>query len=170
MKVLKLDSSFRPVEIISAHDAFCMVYMKRASVVEIYENEFFRSPSQEFQVPCVISLHRYVKISNYSLKCNKRNIVWRDRNTCQYCGKYFSYDELTMDHVTPKSRGGPKTWENIVASCRFCNQRKGDKLPKEAKMFPIALPKVPPFQIFHTLEKENIPAKWMPYLRAYHLA
>ena len=169
MNCLKLDSSYRPVGVITAIDAFCMVYMNRASLVEIHDNVYFNSQKESYSVPCVISLHRYVKVGSHTLKCNKKNVLWRDRNTCQYCAKVFKDSELTLDHVTPKSRGGPKTWENLVASCKTCNQKKGSKLPQEAKMFPITFPKVPPYYIFNTLSNKEAHPKWLPYLKAYHL-
>lgn len=146
-----------------------MVYMGRASLVEAYDGQFLTTVSNSYPTPCVISLHRYVKITNYTLNCNKRNVLWRDRNTCQYCGKVFKDSDLTLDHVTPKSRGGPKTWENIVASCMPCNQRKGNRLPREANMLPITFPKVPPYYIFNTLSDKETHPKWLPYLKAYHL-
>mgnify|MGYP003137581097 CR=1 FL=1 len=74
MKTLKLDSSYRPIEIIDAFDAFCMIYMGRANLVEVYDNKFIRSAYQAYPVPCVISLNRYVKVGKITLKCNKRNV------------------------------------------------------------------------------------------------
>ena len=83
-KTLKLDSSYRPIQVIDSFDAFCMVWMGRANLVEVYSNKYIRSAHQAFPVPCVIALKRYVKISKITLKCNRRNVFWRDRNTCQY--------------------------------------------------------------------------------------
>ena len=167
MKTLKLDSSFRPIEVVSALDAFCMVYMERANIVESYENAVWKSVNQTFSIPCVISLNRFVKRSKTPLACNKTNVLWRDRNMCQYCRKIFSHDNLTLDHVTPKSRGGPKSWDNIVASCRKCNQRKGNRLPHEAGMIPLNTPKAPPLHVFRVLSPCEMHPKWEPYLNAY---
>jgi len=166
-RTLKLDSSFRPVQIISAFDAFCMVYMGRANIVEVYEGEFFHSAYKKFPIPSVIALKRYVRRGKLRLRCNRKNVFWRDRCTCQYCGNIFEPKELTIDHVTPRSRGGPKVWENVVASCRPCNQKKGSKLPYEANMHPITSPTVPSAHIFHTVERKSVHKKWLPYLRAY---
>ena len=132
MKTLKLDSSYRPVEIISATDAFGMVYMGRANIIEVYEDICFNSVSGSYPIPCVISLNRFVRLNKSPLRCNKRNVLWRDRNTCQYCRQILPAEKLTLDHVTPKSRGGPKSWDNIVACCHKCNQLKGNRLPQEA--------------------------------------
>jgi 5-methylcytosine-specific restriction endonuclease McrA len=58
----------------------------------------------------------------------------RDGNSCQYCRKVLPMGSLTLDHVIPKSRGGRSTGENLVACCRACNNRKGDRTPDEAGM------------------------------------
>ena len=167
MKTLKLDSSYRPIQVIDSFDAFCMIYMGRANLVESYDNMCIRSTHQSFPVPCVISLNRYVNVSKITLNCNRRNVFWRDRYTCQYCGKIYDEVELTLDHVTPKCKGGPKSWENIVTACKKCNQKKGSKLPHQAKMVPMRLPKAPSPYIFRTLGRENIHSKWIPYLDGY---
>ncbi len=60
--------------------------------------------------------------------------VTRDDFTCQYCGVTSSTNELNLDHVLPRSRGGTSTWENIVTSCYACNQRKAGRTPEEARM------------------------------------
>ena len=167
-RALKLDSSFRPIQIISSFDAFCMIYMGRASLVEHYDDSYIRSAYKKFHMPCVISLNRYINVNKLSLKCNRRNVFWRDKRVCQYCGNTFPEHKLTLDHVTPRSKGGPKTWENIVTCCKSCNQKKGDKLPHQANMRPLTQPSVPSMNSFRVLEsKENIPEKWYPYLIGY---
>jgi 5-methylcytosine-specific restriction endonuclease McrA len=65
---------------------------------------------------------------------SRKNILLRDRNTCQYCATVLPSGELTLDHVTPRSRGGSSTWENLVACCHTCNRRKGNQSPLEAGM------------------------------------
>ncbi|MGE5754213.1 MAG: HNH endonuclease, partial [Planctomycetaceae bacterium] len=66
------------------------------------------------------------------VKFNRRNIFARDGNRCQYCGKKFPTNELSLDHVLPRSRGGQANWENIVCACLKCNVRKGGRTPWEA--------------------------------------
>ena len=165
LKALKLDSSYRPIQIIGVFEAFCMIYTGRANLVERYDDLKLKSTNETFSVPCVIALNRYVNRDKISLKCNRKNVFWRDRNTCQYCAQVFPESSLTLDHVTPRSKGGPKTWENIVTACRECNQVKGDKLPYEAGMQPLRQPKEPSSYTFRLLEKrKEINKKWLPYL------
>ena len=169
LKTLKLDSSYRPIAILNVFDAFTTLYCERANLVEAYPNIKIRSTYQEFEVPSVISLNKYIKRDKLFLKCNRENIFWRDNNICQYCSKKFPETFLTLDHVSPRSKGGPKTWENIVTSCKSCNQRKGDKLPYEINMLPIRLPQKPAPHIFKIIQQTNIPDQWLKYLSGYTL-
>lgn len=83
-------------------------------------------------IPTIIKMRYYVAVPYKELPFNKKNIYTRDNYTCQYCGKQT--ETLTLDHVFPKSRGGKYTWENIVACCPECNQKKADRTPEEAGM------------------------------------
>ena len=121
---LKLDAAWQPLQIIDSFKAFNMCLTGRAKLVLPYSDN----------MPSVIVLTKYVRRFNFSLTCNRRNVFWRDENQCQYCYEYFRHSELTMDHVYPKSLGGPKTWENIVTSCKTCNTKKKNKTPKQANM------------------------------------
>ena len=64
----------------------------------------------------------------------------RDKFSCQYCG---SGNDLTFDHLIPRSHGGETTWENIVTACSPCNVRKGGKSLNDSKMRPYNMPKIP---------------------------
>jgi len=133
---LKLDAAWQPLEIISTYKAFNMCYSGRAKIVS-------SSLIDGIEIPSVIVLHNYVRRFPFRLSCNRKNVFWRDSNQCQYCGNIFKFDDLTMDHVKPKSKGGAKSWENIVASCKVCNSKKRDRTPKEAQMPLIKRPHSP---------------------------
>ena len=133
---LKLDAAWQPLEIISTYKAFNMCYSGRAKIVS-------SSLIDDIEIPSVIVLHHYVRRFPFRLSCNRRNVFWRDKHQCQYCGNFFKFDELTMDHVMPKSKGGAKSWENIVTSCKTCNSKKRDRTPKEAQMPLIRRPHSP---------------------------
>jgi 5-methylcytosine-specific restriction endonuclease McrA len=92
------------------------------------------SAAQAVTVPSVIRLLEYRRIPRQTRSLSRKNILLRDRHTCQYCGEIFSPIELTLDHVIPRSRGGKSSWENLVTCCRRCNNCKGDRLPEEADM------------------------------------
>ena len=79
-------------------------------------------------------LLRYDRTPRVSVRLTRRNLMFRDGHTCQYCGKRPPLRELNIDHVLPRSRGGEDSWENLVTACRVCNLRKGWKTPEEANM------------------------------------
>jgi len=87
-----------------------------------------------FRVPSVIRLLEYRRIPHQTRALSRKNILLRDRNTCQYCGEVLPSSELTLDHVVPRSRGGSSTWENLVACCHPCNRQKGNQHPIEVGM------------------------------------
>lgn len=160
---LKLDSAYRPIEIIDAIEALVMCIIGKAIPVETYEKKI-NSPTKAFNLPAVIVLKSVVKFRFTTVVCNRQNIVWRDNNQCQYCANYFPYDKLTMDHVIPKSRGGKNTWENLVAACKKCNQKKGSRTPKESGMIPLKKPIRPKANILRTVSKSQISDLWKDYL------
>ena len=75
-----------------------------------------------------------VALKRESVALTRRNIVIRDERICQYCEKIVPFDEQTLDHVLPKSKGGKSTWENLVLACRTCNTFKADFLLEECGM------------------------------------
>jgi 5-methylcytosine-specific restriction endonuclease McrA len=112
--------------------------------------ESVRTISWRIRIPRVIMLLVFDRIPNKEVKFTRHNIFERDHNTCQYCGKQSERNELNLDHVIPRDRGGPTTWENIVCSCIACNTKKANRTPQEAGMRLIRKPKRP---------------KWRPFLQ-----
>jgi 5-methylcytosine-specific restriction endonuclease McrA len=84
------------------------------------------------KVPSVIRLLEYRRIPHQTRALSRKNILMRDRYTCQYCMKVLPAGELTLDHVIPRSRAGESAWDNLVACCHSCNNRKGSRTPEEA--------------------------------------
>ncbi len=82
----------------------------------------------------MIRLLEYRRIPHQTRSLSRKNILMRDRYTCQYCLRPMPSSELTLDHVIPRSRHGETTWENLVACCHTCNNRKGSRTPDEAGM------------------------------------
>jgi 5-methylcytosine-specific restriction endonuclease McrA len=133
MFTLKLDMAYRPVDVIDSLEALVMCLVGRAKSIEFYDEEV-RSPKKSFKLPAVIVIFNVVKESCLNPTCTRKNILRRDLNTCQYCAKELVPSLLTIDHLLPRSRGGENTWENLVAACKKCNQRKGNRTPEEAGM------------------------------------
>jgi 5-methylcytosine-specific restriction endonuclease McrA len=96
------------------------------------ENKIFTAHAS-YKIPEVVRLTRYDKMPRDIITFSRLNIFKRDNNTCQYCNKRPGSEELTIDHVIPKSRGGKTTWENCVLACVTCNSIKGSFLLHEVK-------------------------------------
>jgi len=107
------------------------------------EGPWIHTPQFALRAPEVIVLSQYSRIPPRRLKFNRRNIFLRDAFTCQYCGTRPARDELTIEHILPRSRGGTSTWENVVLACSRCNSRKGNHLPHEVGMHLLRKPRRP---------------------------
>ena len=118
--------------------------------------ESIHTVSFRIRVPRVILLVMFDRMPKKEVKFTRHNIFERDRNTCQYCGQIFDRKDLNLDHVVPRDRGGPTSWENIVCSCIRCNTLKANHTPQEAGLKLVRKPKRP---------------KWRPFLQvnlAFH--
>ena len=161
MKALKLDASYRPVEVIDAIEALVLCIIGKAKAIETYTREVC-SPSRSFKLPAVIVLVNIIRYQFGGIGCNRQNVIWRDKNRCQYCGKNFPTEKLTVDHIIPKSRGGAKSWTNLVTACKKCNQKKGCRTPQECGMIPLREPSRPKATILRTAT--TIDDLWKNYL------
>jgi 5-methylcytosine-specific restriction endonuclease McrA len=133
--------SYFPLSLWSWQEAVKAVFLDRVDIVSEYD-EVIRSPSFHMKVPSVIALREYVQPKPRPA-FTRFNVFLRDLWTCQYCGEKFKTHQLTFDHVIPKSRGGPTTWENICTACQDCNLLKGNLLPIECGMHPFRKPVQP---------------------------
>ncbi len=127
--------SYYPLSLWSWEDAVRAVVRDSVTVLAEYDR-VVRSPSTEMRLPSVLALKEYVP-SAATPAFTRFNVFLRDQWRCQYCGERFKTQQLTFDHVIPRSRGGRTSWDNIVAACRPCNTKKGRMLPHECGMFPL---------------------------------
>jgi 5-methylcytosine-specific restriction endonuclease McrA len=155
--------SYYPLSLWAWQDSIKAVFLDRVNIVSNYE-KFVRSPSFEMRLPSVVSLRRYVRPSRHPA-FTRFNVFLRDRFSCQYCG---SREDLTFDHLVPRSKGGTTTWKNVVAACSNCNLRKGDLRPGEARMWPARMPYQPTVNDLHQNGRRFPPnylhESWMDYL------
>jgi len=163
ISVLKLDSSFKPVEIISWEEAFLLTWLNKAWAAE-YSDQWVHSATEAFQIPSIIVLFRYIEEKFFTLPCTRTNIMIRDEKVCQYCLDAFRESELTIDHVIPRSKGGKTIWTNVVMACKPCNQQKRDLLLENTTLKLRSLPKKPSYRsiIKKRLQKSNL--QWEEYL------
>ena len=135
-KVLLLNASYEALGTISCARAVRLIWKESAEMVERDSNRVLRSQHFEFPAPSVVRLRVYLDIHGRQRRagCKRNRILARDKYRCQFCGKKGGDLDLTIDHLLPSSRGGSTSPENLVAACRPCNQRKGDRTPEEARM------------------------------------
>ncbi len=136
--------SYFPLSIWSWQDTVKAVFLDRVSVISEYERKI-HSPSFEMRLPSVIALKEYVPAARRPA-FTRFNVFLRDRFHCQYCGGDFATNELTFDHVVPKSRGGRTAWTNVVTACSPCNLLKGNQLLRETGLLLQRFPSEPTTQ------------------------
>ena len=166
-KVLLLNKECEPLNITSWKRAFVLLIKGKAEYIEkLTELEDYIKIG-DYYIPKTIKLTYEMAIPELELPFSRENIYIRDGYTCQYCGKKFESEELTLDHVFPKSRGGGTSWDNIVACCKKCNQKKADRTPEEACMPLLHEPEKPQdFWLFELKQKNEIDEKyWGDYYK-----
>ena len=155
--------SYYPLSLWSWQDSIKAVFLDRVNIVSHYDTAV-RSPSVELRLPSVVSLKDYIKPARWPA-FTRFNVFLRDKFTCQYCG---ATDDLTFDHVTPRSRGGQTTWDNVVAACSPCNLKKGGLLPRHARMWPAQKPYRPTVHQLHSngrlFPPNYLHESWQDYL------
>ena len=163
---LKLDASWRPIEVVDCFKGFSLVFSGRARVVESYPHQ----ACALFYFPSVIVLNSYIRKREFKVSPSRNTIFYRDKYVCQYCHKRFAKSRLTLDHVVPKSKGGGKTWYNLVTSCSSCNQKKADKTIEEAGFKLLSEPTHPTSRFWSSPEwllskvGDKVPKEWEKFL------
>lgn len=166
-RTLLLNASYEPLHIVSWKKAITLLFSGKVEVLAEYEREI-HSVSFSVKLPSVVRLLRYIRIKRNlnQVKFSRINIYTRDDFTCQYCGHRFDSENLTFDHVIPATRGGDKSWENIVTCCFRCNRKKGGRTPRQAGMHLIRRPRAPRGlgAVTFTITFRNTPDSWRDYL------
>lgn len=168
--VLVLNRFYMAIRVVSVRRALTLMYRDCAEVISNENGQYVsydfeswcdlsqlasmeKQPGEEYiqavdfqlQVPRIVRLIRFDKMPMQTVRFNRKNLFARDDHQCQYCGKVEPTHKLSLDHVVPRSHGGPTTWENIVCCCLRCNSRKGGRTPKQARMKLMRSPAKPRF-------------------------
>lgn len=160
-RVLVLNQDYSPMSVCSAQRAFLLIYLKKAELLNATADKFLRTVSRSFPMPSVIRIHTYITVPYRGVVMTRHNIFKRDNNECQYCG---TKQDLTIDHVIPRSKGGRSTWKNLVAACKRCNARKGDYAPQQVDMKLTKQPYRPSYVMFIRESSGFVQEEWRPYL------
>ena len=160
-RALVLNVTLEPLSVVSTRRALVLVLRDRADVLAT-NGAIWRSEQLEFSSPSVVRLRRYVRVPyERQIPLNRRSVFIRDRHQCQYCGTRAE----NLDHVVPKAQGGTHTWENVVASCRRCNTRKGGRTPDQAGLALRDAPRRPARTAWVTVSLDTAPdPAWERYL------
>lgn len=166
-QVLVLNQNYEPLNVCSWRRAVALLCLGKAIALE-HDSEVVRAPNQELLLPTVVRLSYPIRRPLPELKLSRRAVLARDGNTCQYCGQMVR--DLTIDHVIPRGRGGPSSWDNLVACCSKCNNKKADRTPREANMSLLRKPRRPGFIPYLSFATFTAAAKnpcWRDYLEPF---
>lgn len=180
-RALVLNRSWLAVNVTSVRRALTLTYIGCARIIqpETFEAHDFdswlalaplageravRSVAREIRIPEVIVLHEYDHQPTLRVPFSRRNLFLRDNHRCQYCGLRTSSEDLSVDHVVPRSRGGTNSWTNCVLACHGCNVRKGSRTPREAGMRLLRSPAAPHWPVYLALGAERKRERWHRFL------
>src|SRR5262245_27202251 len=161
--VLVLNRNWQAINVRTPQEAFCMMATNVGTALEIEGESHIRPvPWDEWitlpirpqdnavqtvrgpiRMLTVIVAVNFARVPKKRPKLCAKTIRERDGNRCQYTGRPLRPEEGSLDHVLPRSRGGRDTWENLVWSSKDVNARKGDRLPHEAGLKLLSVPRAP---------------------------
>ena len=159
--VLVLNQNYQPLNVCNVRRALVLVGRGKAELV-INGRGYIQSVSDLFPAPSVIRLIYMVKRPVMRRRLSRQAVFYRDGSACQYCGKKMR--QLTLDHIVPRWRKGPHSWDNVVSACITCNHRKAGRTPHEARMKLLKQPGIPkpnPYYMFH---QRQILDEWKPFI------
>jgi 5-methylcytosine-specific restriction endonuclease McrA len=185
--VLVLNRNWQAINVRTPQDAFCQMATNVATALDIEGESSIRPVTWEewitlpvregdqavrtargaIRVPTVIVAVNYARVPKRRPKLSARTIRERDGNRCQYTGKLLRPEEGSLDHVLPRSRGGVDSWENLVWSCKLVNSKKGDRLPQEAGLTLLTMPRAPKeLPASALIRNSHGVAEWRLFLKA----
>ena len=163
--VLFLDADWQPLRVEHWTRAITDLFRGKVEVIEYSRDRMIRTVSREWPMPAVVRVLRRFRRDRQAIRFSRVNIYARDAFTCQYCGQRLDTEDLTFDHVVPRSAGGKTTWENIVTCCVPCNHAKANRTPVEARMRLYRRPTKPRYLPVVTVlqDRRQVPDEWRPY-------
>ncbi|MFC7301239.1 HNH endonuclease [Cognatiluteimonas weifangensis] len=176
VRLLSLDAHGRVLDWMSWQDAACL-YVRGAVAWTLGDPclQVHGGTSRATGTQSVLQLHPIIAARSHARAqaldptpaLTNAALFARDQQLCLYCGREYSRQQLTRDHVLPLSQGGRDIWENVVAACFHCNSRKGGRTPQQASMPLLAVPYRPSWIEHLILSNRNILADQMAFLRSH---
>jgi 5-methylcytosine-specific restriction endonuclease McrA len=159
-RALILNASFEPLCVVSTRRALMLVLAEKAELLH-GTGRHFHAERIAIPEPSVVRLAYYVKVPYQArIALNRRAVFARDGHRCQYCGSAAE----NIDHIIPRSKGGPHAWDNVVAACRPCNTRKRDRMLDETGMKLRRKPTTPRERTWILVASGTVRPDWEPYL------
>lgn len=185
-KVLVLNKSWQPINIVSAFKAICKVFTGNANIVDTNycewtfdewvnnwedlsdipvdeRDDLVNTAKLQFPVPEIIVTTRFT-FKHHKVRLTRKNIFIRDNYICQYCHKQFSSKDLTIDHVIPRAKGGTTRWVNVATACGPCNTKKADHLAENIGMKLLKVPKKPHWSLIAGKITTKPPKSWQAFV------
>jgi 5-methylcytosine-specific restriction endonuclease McrA len=166
--VLVLNFTYEALNITSFQRAVKLIFAGKAEMLHGLER-VLASTTYEMRMPSIIRMLYYIRRPMQRVALTKKNVLIRDNHVCQYCG-VRGERLMTVDHITPKSRGGPSTWENLVCACMRCNNRKNNRTPDEANMALKRKPRQPKYIPWIQIKRNTLPDEWGKFLFLYNVS
>src|SRR5215213_1311344 len=163
--VLFLDADWQPLRVAPWTRAVTDMFLGKVEVIEYSRDRTIRTVSRTLPMPAVVRVLRRFRRDRQAIRFSRVNIYARDAFTCQYCGQQQPTEDLTFDHVLPRSAGGKTTWENIVTCCVPCNHAKSNRTPDQAGMHLLRRPARPRYLPVISIlgSRQHVPEEWRPY-------
>ena len=160
--MLVLNQNYEAMSICNVQRAIILLFLGKAELIASKDSKKISSVKSFMAFPTIVRLKLYIRVPYKKIVLSRKNILRRDSHRCQYCNR--SDVPLTIDHIIPKSKAGDDAWENLVAACVRCNNKKGDRTPDEAKMPLIKRPTKPSHITFMKHFVGKVDEDWKPYL------
>jgi 5-methylcytosine-specific restriction endonuclease McrA len=167
-EVLVLNFTYEALNVTSFQRAVKLIFSGKAEVVHDRER-ILASPAFAMRMPSIIRMLYYIKRPGRKVALTKKNVLLRDDYLCQYCG-IKGERLMTVDHVVPRSKGGPSTWENLVCACMRCNNRKNNRTPEHAGMTLRKKPRTPKYIPWIQIKRNTLPGEWRKFLFLYNVS
>jgi hypothetical protein len=186
--VLVLNANWQAIDVVCAQRAMAMIYSEHAIPLRTdrerlepikwkewsklnptEEDDFIQTLHGNILIPRVVITNRYKKLRKTRIGLNNRNLARSSNYRCAYTGQHVPFEEGSLDHVLPQSRGGKTEWSNAAWTSKKLNNKKADKTPEEAGLtLQKPLPKKENFEILPSQKikmEHGIRFKaWSPFL------
>jgi 5-methylcytosine-specific restriction endonuclease McrA len=158
---LVLNATYEPLCVVPGRRAVVLVLTAKAVPVA-GTDDVLHSARTELPVPCVVRLTRYVRVPyRATVPLTRKAVFARDGGRCVYCGAAAT----SLDHVIPKSRGGPHTWDNVVSACGRCNHAKADRAVADMGWRLRRVPEAPSGAAWRVVGARRLDPRWRPFLQ-----